>query len=78
MTFVTAGALVFSLVGLVSTHMIPYVNRAAGLTVQDAIVSTLPLNLMSIMASVLISIVLGYFVVRYSAFSGPMETGETY
>ncbi|RBI59396.1 cytochrome d ubiquinol oxidase subunit II [halophilic archaeon] len=76
--FVTAAALVFVLVGLVATLMFPYVNRAAGLTVQDAIVSTLPLNLMSIMASVLIPIVLGYFVVLYSAFSGPVETGETY
>ncbi|WP_332900427.1 cytochrome d ubiquinol oxidase subunit II [Haladaptatus sp. CMSO5] len=76
--FVTAAALVFALVGLVATLMFPYINRAAGLTVQDAIISTLPLNLMSIMASVLIPIVLGYFVVLYAAFSGPVEAGETY
>jgi cytochrome d ubiquinol oxidase subunit II len=33
---------------------------------------------MSIMASVLLPIVLVYFVVLYSAFSGPVDTEETY
>ena len=33
---------------------------------------------MSIMASVLLPIVLGYLFVLYPAFSGPVEAGETY
>ena len=76
--FGTAAALVFGLVVLVATLMFPFVDRAAGLTIQDAIISLLPLNLMSIMAGVLLPIVLTYFVVLYSAFSGPVTGGETY
>ncbi|RBI59740.1 cytochrome d ubiquinol oxidase subunit II [halophilic archaeon] len=76
--FTATAALVFGLVGLVSILMFPFVDRTAGLTIHETIISTLPLNLMSIMASVLIPIVLGYFVVLYSAFSGPIEAEETY
>jgi cytochrome d ubiquinol oxidase subunit II len=78
LAFVTTAGLVFGLVGLISILMFPFVDRTSALTIRDAIVSPLPLNLMSIMASVLIPIVLGYFVVLYSAFSGPVETEETY
>lgn len=76
--FAATAALVFGLVGLVATLLFPFVDRTAGLTIREAIVSTLPLNLMSIMASVLLPIVLVYFVVLYSAFSGPVDTEETY
>jgi cytochrome d ubiquinol oxidase subunit II len=55
--------------------MFPYVDRATGLTVSEAIVSTLPLNLMSIMAAVLLPIVLSYFGILYTVFSGPVEGG---
>ncbi len=73
-----AAALVFVFVGLIGWLMFPFIDRAAGLTVRETVVSTLPLTLMSIMAGVLLPIVLAYFVVLYSAFSGPIETGETY
>ena len=76
--FTATAALVFGLVGLVAILLFPFVDRTAGLTIRDAIVSPLPLNLMSIMAGVLIPIVLVYFVVLYSAFSGPIETEDTY
>ena len=76
--FVTAAALIFGLVALVATLMFPFVDRAASLTIQGAIISLLPLNLMSIMASVLLPIVFTYFIVLYSAFSGPVTGGETY
>jgi len=76
--FAATAALVFGLVALVATLLFPYVDRTAGLTIRDAIISTLPLNLMSIMTSVLLPIVLMYFVVLYSAFSGPIDTEETY
>ena len=76
--FVTTAALVYGLVALVAILMFPFVDQVTGLTVRDAIVSVLPLNLMTIMSAVLIPIVLGYFVVLYSAFSGPVETGESY
>lgn len=76
--FGTAAALVFGLVALIATLMFPFVDRATSLTIQDASISVLPLNLMSIMASVLLPIVLTYFVVLYSAFSGPVTGGEAY
>lgn len=76
--FGVVAALVFGLVSLVAALMFPTIDRAADLTIQEAIVSTLPLNLMSIMAGILIPIVFVYFIVLYSAFSGPIETGETY
>ncbi|WP_415379673.1 cytochrome d ubiquinol oxidase subunit II [Halosimplex sp. TS25] len=76
--FATAAGLVFALVGVVARLTYPYVDRATGRTVGDAIVSTLPLNLMTIGAAVLLPLVFGYFVVLYSTFSGPVEAGETY
>lgn len=77
-TFAATAALVFGLVGLVAALLFSFVDRTAGLTIREAIISTLPLNLMSIMASVLLPIVLVYFDVLYSAFSGPVDTEESY
>ncbi|PCR88930.1 cytochrome d ubiquinol oxidase subunit II [Natrinema ejinorense] len=76
--FGAAAGLVFALVGIVAGLMYPAIDRAGGLTVETAIVSTLPLNLMSIGAAVLLPLVFVYFVVLYSAFSGPIEAGESY
>ncbi|QCW05136.1 cytochrome d ubiquinol oxidase subunit II [Natrinema pallidum] len=73
----TAG-LVFALVGIVAGLMYPVIDRAGGLTVETAIVSTLPLNLMSIGAAILLPLIFVYFVVLYSAFSGPVRAGESY
>ncbi len=76
--FGAVAGLVFALVGIVAGLMYPIIDRAGGLTVETAIVSTLPLNLMSIGAAILLPLVFVYFVVLYSAFSGPIEAGESY
>lgn len=70
--------LVVGLVALVARLMYPYVDPAAGTTVEAAIVSPLPLNLMSVAAVLLLPLVTGYFVVLYQSFSGPIEGGEGY
>ncbi|MEF8802415.1 cytochrome d ubiquinol oxidase subunit II [Natronomonas sp.] len=76
--FGAAAGLVFALVGVVAGLMYPAIDRVAGLTVESAVVSTLPLNLMTIGAAVLLPLIFIYFGVLYSAFSGPVEAGEGY
>lgn len=78
LAFGAGAGLVFSLVGAVAGLMYPDIDRAGGLTVEEAIVSTLPLNLMSIGAALLLPLIFIYFAVLYSSFSGPMEAGESY
>ncbi len=73
-----AAGQVYALVGVVATLLFPFVDPATGATVRGAIVSTLPLNLMSVGAAVLLPPVVIYFVVLYSAFRGPVRTEETY
>lgn len=76
--FVTVAGLVFGLVAVIAVAMFPAIDRASGLSVSEGIVSTLPLNLMSIMMLILLPVVLSYFGVLYSVFSGPIESEETY
>lgn len=79
--YVTLGAaagLVFAMVGVVAALMYPAIDRVEGLTVNSAIVSTLPLNLMTVGAIILLPLIFLYFVVLYSAFSGPVKPGEGY
>ncbi|MFA9504333.1 cytochrome d ubiquinol oxidase subunit II [Natrinema sp. H-ect1] len=76
--FGAAAGLVFALVAIVAGLMYPSIDRATGLTVETAIVSTLQLNLMSVGAAVLLPLVFVYFAVLYTVFSGPIETGESY
>ena len=76
--FGAAAGLVFALVALVAALLYPSVDPVTGLTVETAIVSPLPLNLMSVGAAVLLPLVFVYFGVLYSAFSGPVEAGEGY
>jgi len=73
LSFVSVAGLVFALVGVVAGLMYPSVDRATGLTVEEAIVSTLPLNVMTIGAGILLPLIFIYFGVLYSVFSGPME-----
>jgi cytochrome d ubiquinol oxidase subunit II len=75
---VAAGGLTYGLAAVVGLLMYPQVDPAVGLRVDEAIVSTLPLNLMTIGASLLLPLVTVYFVVLYSAFSGPISPEETY
>lgn len=58
--------------------MYPAIDPATGTTVREAIVSTLPLKLTSIGAALLLPLIAMYFVVLYSAFSGPICLEEAY
>lgn len=78
LAFGTAAGLVFALVGIVAGLMYPAIDRVGGLTVETAIVSTLPLNIMSIGAALLLPLIFLYFGVLYSAFSGPIEGDQSY
>ena len=73
-----AAAMTYGLVAVVAILMYPAIDPATGATVSEAIVSTLPLNLMTIGASLLLPLVALYFVVLYSAFSGPISPEEAY
>ncbi|SEK27703.1 cytochrome d ubiquinol oxidase subunit II [Haloferax larsenii] len=78
LAFATVPVLVFAFVALVAVLMFPMADPAAGLTVSDAIISILPLNIMSIASALLLPLVFAYFGILYSSFSGPVETGESY
>lgn len=78
LAFGAVAGLVFALVGIIASVMYPLIDRAAGLTVQQAVVSTIPLNLMTIAAAVLIPLVFIYFGVLYSVFRGPVDPEDTY
>jgi cytochrome d ubiquinol oxidase subunit II len=73
-----AAGLTYGLTGVVAILMYPRIDPATGATVGDAVVSTLPLNLMSIGAALLLPLVAAYFAVLYSAFSGPISAEEAY
>lgn len=76
--FITTAGLVFTLVAIVAALLYPIIDPAVGWTVARAIVPPLSLNLLTIGAALLLPLVFLYFVVLYSAFSGPIETGESY
>ncbi|SDG24610.1 cytochrome d ubiquinol oxidase subunit II [Halorientalis regularis] len=78
LAFAAVAAQVYGLVALVATLLYPQIDPATGLNVEAAIVSTLPLNLSTIGAGLLMPLVVSYFVVLYSAFSGPVEDEESY
>ncbi|MEZ3145574.1 cytochrome d ubiquinol oxidase subunit II [Halobaculum sp. MBLA0143] len=68
---VAAAGLTVGLVTVVASSLYPTIDPASGLTVSEAAVSTLPLNLTSLGAALLLPLVATYFVVLYSAFAGP-------
>lgn len=76
--FGAAAGLVFALVAVVAVLLYPELDPVTGLTVEDAVVSTIPLNLMTIGMAILLPLIFVYFAVLYSAFSGPAEEGEGY
>ncbi|QDX39376.1 cytochrome d ubiquinol oxidase subunit II [Salarchaeum sp. JOR-1] len=78
LAFAAVAAQVYGLVALVAILLYPQIDPATGLTVTAAVVSTLPLNLSTIGAGVLLPLVVSYFVVLYSAFSGPVEEQDAY
>jgi len=75
---VASALMTYGLVAVVALLLFPLVDPGASLSVDDAIVSTFPLNIMSVGAALLLPLVLTYFAVLYSAFSGPVEPTESY
>jgi cytochrome d ubiquinol oxidase subunit II len=73
-----AAGLTYGLVALVAALLYPLVDPATGLTLSAGIVSTLPLNLMSVASALLLPLVFVYFAVLYATFRGPVEAGESY
>ena len=73
---VAAAGLDASLVALVAVLLYPTVDPVTGTTVREAIVPTVSLNLMTVVAGAVLPFVLVYFVVLYTVFRGPV-TAET-
>lgn len=73
-----AGGMAVALVALVAHLLFPAADPAAGLSITDAIVSPLPLNIASLVALVFVPIVAFYFVFLYSVFSGPARPTDGY
>ena len=78
LALVASALMTYGLVAVVALLLFPLVDPGASLAVDDAIVSTFPLNIMSVGAALLLPLVLTYFAVLYSAFSGPIEPTESY
>ncbi|AXR77344.1 cytochrome d ubiquinol oxidase subunit II [Natrarchaeobaculum sulfurireducens] len=75
---VSAAGIAGAFVVFVATLLYPQVDPAAGLTIADAVVSPLPLNMTTLVAAIFLPIIVGYFVFLYSLFSGPARPEESY
>lgn len=73
-----AGGLTGGFVALVAWLRYPVVEPGSGLTVDAAIIGSPAVELLTAGAAILIPLVLTYFAVLYSAFSGPVDAGEAY
>ncbi|NHN60800.1 MULTISPECIES: cytochrome d ubiquinol oxidase subunit II [Halorussus] len=73
-----AGGLTGALVALVAALLYPTVEPMTGLTVEEAIIGAPAVELLTVGAALLIPLVLTYFAVLYSAFSGPIDAEESY
>lgn len=78
LALLASGGLTYGLTAVVALLLYPTLDPATGLRVEDAIVSTLPLNLMTIGASLLLPLVVVYFIVLYTAFRGPVDQPDHY
>ncbi|MGM0397629.1 MAG: cytochrome d ubiquinol oxidase subunit II [Halobacteriota archaeon] len=76
--FVTAGVQTFGLIALVGYLLYPTIYPIDGLLVQDAAVSVLAMNVMTVVLVIFLPLVLLYFAVLYNAFRGPVQAGEGY
>ncbi|WP_137288991.1 cytochrome d ubiquinol oxidase subunit II [Natronorubrum halophilum] len=73
LAFLAAGGLTYALVALVGALLYPTLDPATGLTAADAAISPLALQLLTLSAALLMPLVLTYFGVLYSTFSGSVE-----
>jgi cytochrome d ubiquinol oxidase subunit II len=78
LALVASGLLTYGLVAAVALLLFPLVDPGADLPVSEAIVAPLALNIMSVASAFLLPLVVTYFVVLYSAFSGPVQPTESY
>lgn len=76
--FGAAAGLPYALVAFVGNLLYPAIDPAVGLTVREGVVSNLPLTIMTVAAAFILPIVVVYFAVVYSVFSGPADPSETY
>lgn len=76
--FATGVALALLLAGLIALLLYPTIYPAAGLLLQDAIVSPIPLNLVTIGGLPVLAVVLVYFAYLYRVFRGPVEDAGGY
>lgn len=76
--FLSAAGLAATFVFFVALLLYPAVDPAAGLSISDAIVSPLSLNLTAIFAAVFLPIIGAYFVVLYSLFGGSATPEHSY
>ena len=76
--FLSAAGLAAVFVLFISTLLYPAVDPAAGLSIADAVVSPLSLNLTAIFAAVFLPIIGFYFVFLYTLFSGPASPETSY
>jgi cytochrome d ubiquinol oxidase subunit II len=70
--------LTYGLVAVVALLLFPLIDPGAELSVAEAIVAPLALNIMSVASALLLPLVVTYFVVLYSAFGGPVQPTESY
>lgn len=78
LAFVASAAQTFGLVSLVAVLLYPEIYPHTGLTVADAAVSALQLQIMTVVLLIFLPLVLGYFAVLYTAFAGPVDPTEGY
>ena len=71
--FLAVGCMTFGLTGILAAFLYPTVYPAAGMTIRDAVVSPVALNVISISVIPLLLLVLFYFRYLYRVFSGPIE-----
>ena len=76
--FLSGVALALLLALLVAVLLYPTIYPAAGLTISDAVVSPIPLNMVSILGLPVLALVLWYFSYLYRVFSGPVDLEEGY
>ncbi len=76
--FVAAAGLPYALVAFAGNLLYPAIDPAAGLSVQEGVVSSLPLTMVTVAAAFILPIVVVYFAVVYSVFRGPADPSEMY
>ncbi|MCL9813428.1 cytochrome d ubiquinol oxidase subunit II [Natranaeroarchaeum aerophilus] len=71
--FASTAGLALALLAVVISLLYPTIYPAAEMTVRDAVVSPIPLNVSTIIGLPVLVLVLGYFAYLYSVFAGPVD-----